>query len=95
MGSYKILGAIGEGGMGMVYRARHQNDSIASRQGGDVALKVMHPQYARNPELRARFDREDCKLPGENQSNGEKVIIVPLCILDPTPNHGTRVNRKL
>jgi serine/threonine protein kinase len=58
IGSYRVLARIGDGGMGSVYRARHQNEHIAERQGGDVALKVMHPQYAQNPELRARFDRE-------------------------------------
>jgi serine/threonine protein kinase len=58
IGSYRISSMIGEGGMGSVYRAIHQNEMIANRQGGDVALKVMHAQYAQNPELRSRFERE-------------------------------------
>ena len=58
VGAYRLLGLIGEGGMGAVYRGRHRSDTIAERQGGDVAVKVMHPQYARNPDYRDRFERE-------------------------------------
>jgi len=58
VGAYRILAFLGEGGMGAVYRARHRSDEMARRQGGDVAIKVMHAQYARNPEYRARFERE-------------------------------------
>ena len=57
-GRYEIIRVIGEGGMGAVYRARHKVAAIAERQGGDVALKVMHPQYTQHPELRERFMRE-------------------------------------
>ncbi len=58
VGAYHLLGVIGEGGMGVVYRGRHRSVTLAERQGGDVAVKVMHPQYARNPEYRARFEHE-------------------------------------
>jgi hypothetical protein len=44
--------------MGAVYRGRHRSETIADRQGGDVAIKVMHAQFARNPEFQARFERE-------------------------------------
>ena len=46
LGAYNILGMVGRGGMGVVYRARHRSGQIASRQGGDVALKVLHAQYS-------------------------------------------------
>ena len=58
IGVYRLLERIGEGGMGAVYRGRHRSETMAERQGGDVAIKVMHPQYADNPEYRARFERE-------------------------------------
>jgi len=58
VGAYRILSPIGQGGMGAVYRGRHRSDIIADRQGGDVAIKVMHAQFARDPEFQARFERE-------------------------------------
>ena len=58
VGAYRLLGLIGEGGMGAVYRGRHRSETMAARQGGDVAVKVMHPQFAKNTEYRDRFERE-------------------------------------
>jgi len=58
VGAYRINATIGEGGMGRVYRATHRTGIIADRQGGDVAIKVMHPQYARNKDFQDRFERE-------------------------------------
>ena len=58
IGAYRIIDTLGEGGMGVVYRGVHINETISNRQGGEVAIKVLHPQYAKNPEFRARFDKE-------------------------------------
>jgi formylglycine-generating enzyme required for sulfatase activity/predicted Ser/Thr protein kinase len=58
VGAYRIIAPIGQGGMGAVYKGRHRSGTIADRQGGDVAIKVMHGQFARNPEFQARFERE-------------------------------------
>ena len=58
VGAYRLLATIGEGGMGAVHRGRHRSQTMAERQGGDVALKVMHAQYANNPAYRDRFERE-------------------------------------
>ncbi len=52
LGPYEILAPLGAGGMGEVYRARD------SRLERTVAVKVLSPQLAANPELRARFERE-------------------------------------
>jgi Tol biopolymer transport system component len=52
LGPYEILGALGAGGMGEVYRAR---DTRLSRT---VAIKVLPPALAADPEFRERFDRE-------------------------------------
>ncbi len=58
VGAYRLMGMVGQGGMGAVYRGRHRTESIAERQGGDVAVKVMRSEYARNTEYQGRFERE-------------------------------------
>ena len=52
LGQYEILGAIGEGGMGEVYRARDP------RLDREVAIKVLSPKLATDPGALARFERE-------------------------------------
>jgi TolB-like protein len=52
LGHYKILERIGAGGMGEVFRARD------TRLGRTVAIKVLTPAVADDPERRARFLQE-------------------------------------
>jgi len=52
LGGYQVLKQLGQGGMGTVYLARQI--SLDRR----VALKVMNPQWASNPNFLARFTRE-------------------------------------
>ncbi|MCE9562928.1 MAG: protein kinase [Planctomycetes bacterium] len=52
IGECVILGELGRGGMGVVYRAE---DPHLKRE---IALKVMLPQFAANPDAKARFVRE-------------------------------------
>jgi len=51
-GPYEVLAPLGTGGMGEVYRARD------TRLGRDVAIKVLSPDLAATPEVRARFEHE-------------------------------------
>ncbi len=52
LGPYEVLGLLGAGGMGEVYRARDP------RLGRDVAVKVLPEEVARDPERLSRFERE-------------------------------------
>ncbi len=52
VGPYRVVGKLGEGGMGEVYRA---HDTRLQR---DVAIKVLSKALADTPEARARFERE-------------------------------------
>jgi serine/threonine protein kinase len=49
---YRIVGQVGSGAMGIVYRAVHMG------LGRSVAIKVVHPNLAQSSEVLARFERE-------------------------------------
>jgi len=51
VGPYRLLGRLGEGGMGRVFLG-------ASPGGRKVAIKVVHSHYANDPNFRRRFARE-------------------------------------
>jgi tRNA A-37 threonylcarbamoyl transferase component Bud32 len=51
--TYAIMRVLGEGGMGRVYEARHTR--ISSKR---FAIKMLHPEFARQPEVLSRFQRE-------------------------------------
>ncbi|MEK6675933.1 MAG: protein kinase [Planctomycetota bacterium] len=59
-GHYEVLGLLGAGGMGEVYRARD------TRLDRDVALKILPAAFAHNPERVARFRREATLLASLN-----------------------------
>lgn len=51
LGVYELLGRLGEGAQGVVYLGR-------SPQGEQVAIKLLHPGLASEPQSRDRFFRE-------------------------------------
>jgi Tol biopolymer transport system component len=63
LGSYEILGSLGAGGMGEVYRAR---DTHLKR---DVAIKVLPDLFVADPDRAARFAREAQALAALNHPN--------------------------
>lgn len=63
IGPFEILGRLGEGGMGVVYRARDL------RIGREVALKLLPHAYSQDPDRIARFRREASVLASLNHPN--------------------------
>jgi serine/threonine protein kinase len=59
---FEIIGALGEGGMGAVYRARD------SRLGREVAIKVLPEEVTGDAERLARFEREAQVIASLNHS---------------------------
>ena len=88
IGHYEVLGPLGAGGMGEVWRARD------SRLGRDVAIKTLPPELSRDPELLARLKREarllaSVRHPGINTIYGLEEIegqhyLVLECVEGPT-----------
>jgi Protein kinase domain/Haem-NO-binding len=52
LGDFRVLGLLGRGGMGFVFRAED------TRLGRLVALKVLQPKFAQDPVVQQRFLRE-------------------------------------
>ena len=63
VGSYEVIGTLGAGGMGEVYRARD------SRLGREVALKVLPDPFVSDADRLARFVREAQLLASLNHPN--------------------------
>jgi serine/threonine protein kinase len=82
-GAYDILGPLGVGGMGEVYRARD------TRLNREVALKILPEAFSLDPERLARFSREAQVLASLNhpniaaiygieESNGVRALVLEL-----------------
>src|SRR5512145_417742 len=83
LGAYQIVGVLGAGGMGEVYRAR---DTKLNRE---VALKILPESFALDPDRLARFRREAQVLASLNhpnigaiygfeESNGTQALVLEL-----------------
>jgi Tol biopolymer transport system component len=83
LGTYEILASLGAGGMGEVYSA------LDSKLGREVAIKILPPDYAQDPERLGRFEREARLLATLNhpnigaiydlaESNGTKFFVLEL-----------------
>jgi Tol biopolymer transport system component len=83
LGPYQIESALGAGGMGQVYKARD------TRLDRVVAIKVLAPDLAADPEFRQRFDREAraisqlshpniCTLHDVGQHDGTAFLVMEL-----------------
>jgi serine/threonine protein kinase len=83
LGPYEVIAPLGIGGMGEVYRARDTN------LNRDVAIKVLLPAVANDPDRLARFSREAqvlaslnhpniAHIHGLEESNGVKALVMEL-----------------
>ena len=63
LGSYQIVGPLGAGGMGQVYRAHD------TKLGRDVAIKSLPAAFSLDPERLARFEREARVMASLNHPN--------------------------
>ena len=83
LGPYEIVGPIGAGGMGEVYRAKD------TRLGREVAIKVLPSHLSNHPDLKARFEREAkaisqlthphiCTLYDVGSENGKDFLVMEL-----------------
>ena len=63
LGPYEIVGPLGDGAVGEVYRARD------TRLGRDVAVKVLRSAFINDANRRARFEREGRLLSQVSHSN--------------------------
>jgi serine/threonine-protein kinase len=75
-GSYTIVRVLGEGGMGRVYEARHTRI-----QGKRFAVKMLHPEYTRQPDVLTRFQRE-----AEAAATIDSPYVVDVYDVDRTPD---------
>ena len=67
IGNYRLTAKLGEGGMGVVYLAEHP---VIGRK---VALKAIHPELSRNPDVVSRFMTEAKAV---NQIGNEHIVDV-------------------
>jgi serine/threonine protein kinase/Tol biopolymer transport system component len=83
IGPYHVLAKLGEGGMGEVYRA---TDTRLKRQ---VAIKILPPSFAADPDRLARFQREAevlaavshpniCAVYGVEDAGGVRALVMEL-----------------
>ena len=76
---YKILEKLGQGGMGVVYRA---HDMTLDRQ---VAIKVLPDVCAGDPERPARFEREAKLLAPLNHPNIASIYGLEAAVCETAP----------
>jgi len=63
LGSYEVVGPLGKGGMGEVWRARD------TKLGREIAVKILPDEFAADPDRLARFGREAKVLASLNHPN--------------------------
>ena len=70
LGPYEILAPLGAGGMGEVYRGRD------TRLAREVAIKVLLPSFATDPDRLRRFEAEARAVAALNHPNAPPASIL-------------------
>jgi hypothetical protein len=97
LGRYEILGILGAGGMGEVYRA------LDTELDREVAVKVLAEAVAGNPERIARFEREArvlaslshqniATLYGLEEHDGQRFLVMELALGETLDEHLQKKN---
>ncbi len=73
IGGYALVDRLGSGGMGVVYLGH-------SASGRQVAVKVVHAQYAQDEEFRATPTRKTSLCPGSGLTPARSPGTVPLLV---------------
>ena len=63
LGPYEVIGPLGAGGMGEVYKARD------TRLDRIVAIKILPPEWANDASMKERFDHEAKTVASLNHPN--------------------------
>jgi tetratricopeptide (TPR) repeat protein len=85
LGNFEVLGPLGKGGMGEVYRARD------THLGRDVAIKVLPEAFAKDPARAIRFEREARLLAAVNHAGiaaiygAEEFDSIPCIVMELVP----------
>ena len=86
--SNEVTAPIGEGGMGQVYRAMH------TTLGRPVAIKILPPAFAADPERVARFEREAKTLASLNHPHIAAIYASKKAAAPQRARHGTGRGRR-
>ena len=71
IGPYEVVGQIGAGAMGVVYKARDP------RLGRDVAIKVLPPSFSADADRLQRFAQE-ARAAAIDNSSPSQIELVPI-----------------
>jgi serine/threonine protein kinase len=80
LGPYEVLGSLGAGGMGEVFRARD------TRLNRDVAIKILPELFASDPERVSRFTREAQTLAALNHPHIAQIYGIEEAAMQGSPS---------